>query len=72
MHSNNIEFLNNRERSLGRAIECLEFNFHRFTDDADDHPDWQGFADRIEKCLIEAKAIRTAIGDKMSELEAAS
>ena len=69
MQPNNIEFLKNRERSLGRAIECLDHNFQRFTDDADDHSDWPGFADRVEKCLIEVRAIRDLISDKISELE---
>ena len=75
------KFLKIRNASLMRAVENLEHNRnaledHRdligestdvFKDAADE---FKEICDRIEESLSEVKAIRTAIDDKISELEA--
>ena len=65
----NVAFLRHRERSLSTSVANLQHNFQRFADDASDHPEWQGFADRIESCLREVSEIRAAIGDMADELD---
>jgi len=68
-----ISFLRCRHASLLRAVENLEHNFHMIND-FEEVPvvELEEVQDRIEAAMTEAKAIRTAISDKISELEAAS
>jgi hypothetical protein len=61
----NISFLKRRHASLFRAVEHLEYN-------RDMLHDFREIQDRIEGAISEVKAIRVAISDKISELEAAS
>ncbi len=67
-----IGFLRRRAYSLGRAVENLEHNRNAIEDREDLGVGFRGILDRIEEALGEVKAIRTAIEDKISELEAAS
>jgi hypothetical protein len=67
-----IGFLKRRAYSLGRAVENLEHNRNAFEDCEGLGAGLRGIFDRIEEAISEVKAIRTAIDDKISELEAAS
>jgi hypothetical protein len=67
-----ISFLRRRAYSLGRAVEILESNRNAIEDREDLGGGLRGIFDCIEEALSEVKAIRTAIEDKISELEAAS
>jgi hypothetical protein len=64
-------FLKRRHASLFRAVENLEHNRNAFEDCEELGPGLRSIFDCIEECLSEVKAIRTAIEDKISELEAA-
>jgi hypothetical protein len=68
-----IGFLRRRHASLFRAVENLEHNFNMLRDFRE-FPvvDFKEIQDRIEEALSEVKAIRTAIEDRINELEAAS
>ena len=68
-----MTFLSRRHASLLRAVESLEHNFNMFHD-FQEFPvvEFKEIQDRIDECLSEVRAIRVAICDKMSELEAAS
>ena len=67
-----IGFLKRRAYSLGRAVENLEHNRNAFEDCEGLGAGLRGIFDRIEEAISEVKAIRTAIEDKISELEGAS
>ena len=67
-----ICFLRRRHASLFRAIENLEHNRNAFEDCEGLGAGLRGIFDRIEEAISEVKAIRTAIEDKISELEGAS
>jgi hypothetical protein len=68
-----IGFLRRRHASLFRAIENLEHNFHMIHDFRElPAVEFKEIQDRIEKAISEAKAIRTAIGDKADEIGGAS
>jgi hypothetical protein len=85
---NDISFLRRRHASLFRAVENLEHNFNMLHDFQDlpvveclainsRRGRWQRcrfkeIQDRIEEAISEVKAIRTAIEDRISVLEAAS
>jgi hypothetical protein len=66
-----VNFLRRRAYSLGRAVENLEHNRNAFKNCEEIGAGLRGIFDRIEEAIIEANAIRTAIEDKISELEAA-
>ena len=68
-----IAFLRCRHASLMRAVDNLEHNFHIISD-FEGFPvvEFEEIQDRIKAARTEVKAIRTAIEDKISELEAAS
>jgi hypothetical protein len=68
-----IGFLRRRHGSLFLAVESLKHNFNMLHD-FQEFPvvEFKEIQDRIEQALSEVKAIRTAIEDKMSELEEAS
>jgi DNA repair ATPase RecN len=66
-----ISFLRRRHASLFRAVENLEHNRNAIEDCEELGPGFRGIFDRIEEAISEVKAIRTAIDDKISELEAA-
>jgi len=67
-----IGFLRRRHASLFRAVENLEHNFNMLHD-FQEFPvvEFKEIQDRIKEALSEVKAIRTAIDNKISELEAA-
>ena len=67
-----VKFLRRREYSLDRAVEGLESNFNAFADHEMYAVEWADCANRLEACLRELKAIRSAIGDKADELGGAS
>ena len=67
-----VDFLRRRAYSLGRAVENLESNRNAFKNCEELAGEIRGIFDRIEGALSEVNAIRTAIDDKISELEAAS
>jgi len=69
---NKISFLRVRHASLMRAVENLEHNFNVFADIENYGVDFKDIRDLIDEALSEVKAIRVAISDKMSELEATS
>ena len=61
-------FLRDREYQLDRAVETLANNVDRFADDQTYAQEFADFTNRLEACLREIKAIRSAIGDKADEL----
>ena len=65
-----IVFLRRRHASLFRAVENLEHNRVAFEDCKELGGGLRGIFDRIEEAISDVKAIRTAIDDKISELEA--
>jgi hypothetical protein len=67
-----IGFLRRRHYSLMRAVENLEHNFNAFADIENYGVDFRDIRDPIGEYLLKVKAIRTAIEDKISELEGAS
>ncbi len=69
---NEITFLRRRHYSLMRAVENLEHNRNAIEDCEEIDGELRIIFDRIEEALGEVKAIRTAIEDKISELEGAS
>ena len=62
------KLLRRREYSLSRAVESLEHNIDAFADHEMYAAEFSDFANRLETCLREIKAIRSAIGDKADEL----
>ena len=54
-------FLRDREYSLNLAVECLRQNHEAIVDYGS--KDFDEFADRLETCFREVKAIRAVIGD---------
>jgi exonuclease VII small subunit len=68
---NEITFLRRRHASLERAADNLEQSLNAFEDCEELGAGLGGIFDRIEQALSEVKAIRVAISDKISELEAA-
>jgi hypothetical protein len=67
-----ISFLKRRHVNILRAVENLEHNRNAFEDFADIVGEFKEIQDRIDECLSEVRAIRTAIDDKIIELEGAS
>jgi Mg2+ and Co2+ transporter CorA len=67
-----IGFLRRRHYSLMRAVENLNRNRNAFEECEEIGEGLRGIFDRILKCLSEVNAIRTAIEDKISEMEGAS
>jgi hypothetical protein len=67
-----IGFLKRRAYSLGRTVENLNRNRNAFEECEEISGELRIIFDRILKCLGEVNAIRTAIEDKINELEAAS
>ena len=65
-------FLRDREYQLDRAVETLANNVDRFADHEMYAAEFSDFANRLEACLREIKAIRSAIGDKADELGGAA
>ena len=63
-----VKFLRRREYSLDRAVEGLESNVNAIVDHEMYAKEFSDFATRLEACLREIKAIRSAIGDKADEL----
>ena len=66
-----IVFLRRRHASLERAVGNLEQNLNAFEDCGLNVSELDEIFDRIDECLSEVRAIRTAIDDKISELEVA-
>ena len=62
------KFLRQRGYSLNRAAENLEHNVDEFADHEMYAKEFSDFTNRLEACLCELKAIRSAIGDKADEL----
>jgi hypothetical protein len=69
---NEITFLRRRHASLERAVDNLERNLNAFEDCGLNVSELDEIFERIDEALSEVRSIRTAISDKMSELEAAS
>ena len=67
-----VKFLRRREYSLDRAVEGLEGNVNAFADHEMYAAEFSDFTNRLEACLREIKAIRSAIGDKADELGGAA
>lgn len=63
-----VRFLRNREYQLDSAVETLANNIDWFADDEAYATEFADFANRLEACLREIKAIRSAIGDKADDL----
>ena len=72
MDQRKFDFLRARMGSLYRAAESLELNFEAFADHETYAKEFADFTNRLEACLREIKAIRSAIGDKADELGGAS
>jgi len=66
-----IGFLRRRHASLIRSVENLERNLNAF-EECGHFCEFEEIFERIDEALSEVRSIRTAISDKMSELEAAS
>jgi DNA repair ATPase RecN len=67
-----VNFLRRRAYSLGRAVENLESNRNAFKDCEELAGEFRGILERIDEALSEVRSIRTAIEDKIDELEGAS
>jgi hypothetical protein len=67
-----IGFLRRRHASLFRAVENLQHNRDAIEGFVVEFGQFEDIFDRTEEALSKVKAIRTAIEDKISELEAAS
>ena len=65
-------FLRHREYELDRPVETLAYSVERFADDVSYAKEFSDFTNRLEACLREIKAIRSAIGDKADELGGAA
>ena len=63
-----VRFLRNREYELDKPVESLAYSVERFADDVTYAKEFSDFTNRLEACLREIKAIRSAIGDKADEL----
>jgi NADPH-dependent glutamate synthase beta subunit-like oxidoreductase len=63
------KFLKIRNASLMRTVENLEHNRNAL-EECGRFCEFEEICDRINESLSEVKAIRTAIDDKISELEA--
>ena len=63
-----IGFLRRRESGLNRAVESVSHQLDRFCDHRIYDGEFKGLSNRLEACLREIKAIRSAIGDKADEL----
>jgi DNA repair ATPase RecN len=68
----NIGFLKRRAYGLGRAVESLESSRNAFKDCEELAGEFMGIFERIDEALSEVRSIRTAIEDKIDELEGAS
>ena len=66
------KFLSRRDFSLNRAVENIEHNIDEIADHEMYAAEFSEFATRLEACLREIKAIRSAIGDKADELGGAA
>ena len=67
-----IGFLRRRESGLNRAVESISHHLDRFCDHKIYDGEFKDLSNRLEACLREVKAIRSAIGDKADELGGAS
>ena len=67
-----VRFLRNREYQLDSAVGTLANNVDRFADCEMYAKEFSDFTNRLEACLREIKAIRSAIGDKADELGGAA
>ena len=67
-----VRFLRNREYELDKPVESLAYSVERFGDDVAYAKEFSDFTNRLEACLREIKAIRSAIGDKADELGGAA
>ena len=67
-----VRFLRNREYELDKPVESLAYSVDRFADDQTYAQEFSDFTNRLEACLREIKAIRSAIGDKADELGGAA
>ena len=67
-----VGFLRYREYQLDSAVEVIANNVDRFADNKEYAVEFSDFTNRLEACLREIKAIRSAIGDKADELGGAS
>ena len=68
MDADKIEFLSRHAYRLWEVIESLELNLEAFADHEMYAAEFSDFTNRLEACLREIKAIRSAIGDKADEL----
>ena len=65
-------FLRRRENSLRRAVRSVERNLSRFTNEGKGVLEFEDLTYRLNDCLIELRAIRSAIRDKADELGGAA
>ena len=63
-----VRFLRDREYQLDSVVESLANNVDRFADHEMYAAEFSDFTNRLEACLREVKAIRSAIGDKADKL----
>ena len=68
MDADKIKFLKRHAYGLWEVIESLELNLEAFADHEMYAAEFSDFTNRLEACLREIKAIRSAIGDKADEL----
>ena len=65
-------FLRDREYRLDGVMNALASNVNHFADHEMYAKEFSDFTNRLEACLREVKAIRSAIGDKADELGGAA
>lgn len=63
-----VKFLSSREYQLDRVVRIMAYSIEAFADHEMYSTEFSDFANRLEACLREIKAIRSAIGDKADEL----
>ena len=67
-----VKFLRVRERQLDSVVSILANGVDALADHEMYATEFSDFTNRIEACLREIKAIRSAIGDKADELGGAA
>ena len=67
-----IKFLKSREHQISFAVTLIALVVEYFVDNEMYATELSDFTSRLEACLREIKAIRSAIGDKADELGGAS
>ena len=67
-----IGFLRRRESGLNQATDSISHHVDAFCDHKIYDGEFKDLSNRLEVCLREIKAIRSAIGDKADELGGAA